>query len=447
MAKSNTVSAARLAAFDVLKEVEAGVFSSVLLAAAEPKLEPLDRALCHELVLGVLRWQLQLDAAIEHYSKRNIATLDLPVLLALRLGLYQLRFLSRIPASAAVNESVNLVARARLSSARPFVNAVLRRAVREPEYSPSSDVSDPLQRVALETSHPRWLIERWAEVFGLEWTESFARANNQSPPTSIRVVRNVASEEDVLENLRAAGASLIPSVVAKHAWRVSGAVPKVRQLVEQGKIYIQDEASQLVAEVVDARAEDHILDLCAAPGGKTSLFADRSNDTARVVGSDFSFRRLETLARTVELQRLKNVRLLVLDARRQLPFTNKTFDKVLVDAPCSGTGTLRHNPEIRWRLTPPDIDDLSRQQLELLMNASAVVKTGGTLVYSTCSVEPEENEQVVDEFLRLQGGYQQVPVKTAPELLTNTGAVRTWPHRHGTDGFFVAALQRINLQE
>jgi len=446
LAKSNNVSPARLAAFEVLKEVEGGAFSSVALAAAEPELQLLDRALCHELVLGVLRWQLQLDALIEHYSQRNVASLDPPVLRALRLGLYQLRFLSRVPASAAVNESVNLVARARLSSARAFVNAVLRRAAREPDYSPSAGVSDPLERVALDTSHPLWLIKRWARAFGLEQTDAFARANNGTPPVAIRVVAPAREENAVLDKLRSAGATITASKIAKDAWRVSGATAKVRELVQAGEIYIQDEASQLVAETVHAQPGDRVLDLCAAPGGKTTLIA-HSTPQAAVVASDISARRLVTVASNVTLHRLQNVDVIVADAAKTLPFSTGEFDRVLVDAPCSGTGTLRHNPEIRWRLTPKDIADLSRQQLRFLLNAAHVIRPGGLLVYSTCSVEPEENEGAVRHFLEAHEHFRQITISVDSELLTESGAARTWPQRDGTDGFFIAAFKQTGLTE
>ena len=295
MAKSNTVSPARLAAFDVLKQVDDGTFSSIALSAADPNLSPLDRALCHELVMGVLRWQLQLDAIIEYFAKRKIQTLDPPVLLALRLGVYQLRFLSRVPASAAVNESVNLVGRARLSSARSFVNAVLRNVAREPDYSPSATLSDSVERLAVETSHPRWLIESWTTSFGIEKTELFARANNEPPPIGIRIVSSTPEESRVLDELRSAGAYLTPSNIAERGWRVSGATVKVRELVEHGDLYIQDEASQLVAEVLNAKPGERILDACAAPGGKTTLIARRTGDSASVVAMDISARRLSTV--------------------------------------------------------------------------------------------------------------------------------------------------------
>jgi 16S rRNA (cytosine967-C5)-methyltransferase len=439
LAKANEVSAARVAAFEVLRQIEGGVFSSVALAKREPELQPLDRALCHELVLGVLRWQRYLDKIIEHHSRRPIESLDTPVLHALRLGLYQLRFLSRIPPSAAVNESVNLVARARLRSACPFVNAVLRRAERETDYSPAADVTNRLERIAIETSHPLWLIERWSDAFGIEEAEAFARANNETPPVAIRLVG--PEESGLLEKLRTAGATFTPSEIANHAWRVSGATSKVRELVQAGEIYIQDEASQLVAETVGAEPGERVLDLCAAPGGKTTLIAHRERK-ASVVAMDISARRLATVASTVVSQRLGNVQLLVADAREKLPFTNQEFDRVLVDAPCSGTGTLRHNPEIRWRVTANDIVEHSRQQLGFLLNGASVVKAGGLLVYSTCSVEPEENEDVIREFLAVRKDFRQVLAGVKAELLTGSGGVRTWPHRNGTDGFYMAMLRK-----
>lgn len=445
MAKSNTVSPARLAAFAALKQVEDGTFSSFALSAADPELSPLDRALCHELVMGVLRWQLQLDAIIEHFAKRKIQTLDPPVLLALRLGVYQLRFLSRVPASAAVNESVNLVGRARLSSARSFVNAVLRSVAREPDYSPSANISDSLERLAVEASHPSWLLKRWAAAFGIEHAELFARTNNETPPVAMRVVTSMADENSVLDELRSAGAVVTSSDIAKHAWRVSGATAKLRELVQRGEVYIQDEASQLVGEVLNARPGDRVLDLCAAPGGKTTLIADRASDGASIVAMDISPRRLTTVAQTIELHRLNSIRLMVADADGTLPFLDKSFDRVLLDAPCSGTGTLRHNPEIRWRLTEDDIIRLAAQQTRFLQNASAVLKPGGVLVYSTCSVEPEENEGAVKDFLAANRQYQQIPVPVKPELLVAEGAARTWPHRDGTDGFFVTALECMKV--
>jgi 16S rRNA (cytosine967-C5)-methyltransferase len=442
LAKLNHVSPARLTAFEILRRVEDGAFSSVLLAAKEEDLNAADRGLCHALVLGVLRWQLQLDKIIEYYADRKVNGLDLGVLLALRLGLYQLRFLTRVPASAAVNESVNLVGHARLRSAQGLVNAVLRRATREHDYDPVAGISDPIEEITIQTSHPAWLIQRWASSFGVEETRSFAQANNLTPPTALRIVHSRANESELLTKLRSAGAIVEPSPIAPGAWRVSDAQSSLRQLASVGEVYLQDEASQLVARVVEPQAGQHILDLCAAPGGKTTQIADLVRDRALIVAADLSPRRLSTVSKTSMAQQLTSIKCLVLDATRPLPFPAAVFDRVLVDAPCSGTGTLRHNPEIRWRISAEDIQSLSARQKQLLLNAASAVKPGGRLIYSTCSVELDENEAVVSSFLGRDDRFRQIRVPVDSSLLTQSGSARTWPQRHGSDGFFIAAFER-----
>ncbi|MFN2530833.1 MAG: 16S rRNA (cytosine(967)-C(5))-methyltransferase RsmB [Pyrinomonadaceae bacterium] len=442
MATAKTVSPARLAAFQVLREIEGGAFSSVALAEKEPNLLPLDRGLCHELVMGVLRWQLYLDALIEHHARRPIQKIDLPVRLALRLGLYQLNFLSRIPPSAAVNEAVNTVGNARLSSARTFVNAVLRNALREPDYDPAQGLQDPFERVAVRTSHPLWLIKRWSGEFGIEHAASFAAANNETPPISFRIVKSATCGSDVLMRLREDGATVEPSRMVTGAWRILRSTGLLRELVAEGKIYLQDEASQLVAHILQARSGERILDLCAAPGGKTTLLADLSDDRSAVIAGDLSARRLATINLAAATQGLRGISLVQLNALCSLPFAEGKFDRVLVDAACSGTGTLRRNPEIRWRITNDDIKTLSGKQLQFLLNAASSVKPGGRLVYSTCSVEIEENESVVDQFLKVAPAFQPAAIEADSVLLTSTGVARTWPQRDGTDGFFVAAFQR-----
>ena len=429
---------ARLVSFEILRRVDAGSYASVLLADREAYLDPRDRALCHELVMGVLRWQLWLDHVIEHFADRKVAGLDLPVKIALRLGLYQLRFLSRIPASAAVNESVNLVRMARLRSAEGFVNAVLRRATREPEYDPSTALSDPIERLSVETSHPRWLLDRWVQLIGFAETQALAIANNHAAPVAFRLVE---PRDEVLERLRAAGASLEASEIAAGAWRVSGGGGELlRLLADQGRIYIQDEASQLAAQTLEARAGDHVLDVCAAPGSKSSQIAALGE--IHVIAGDVHEHRIRTVLQTSRTQRLTNLHCLILDGQVGLPFPDGTFERVLVDAPCSGTGTLRHNPEIRWRISAEDLQDLSARQRQLLCNAARVVKPGGRLVYSTCSLEPEENEGVVAAFLEMTDQFEPASVEVKKELRTTAGTARTWPHRDDTEGFFIAALNR-----
>lgn len=391
--------------------------------------------------MGVLRRQLWLDRLIECYTNRKVDVLDRDVLLALRLGLYQLRFLSRVPASAAVNESVKLTNLAKLRSAGALVNAVLRRATRELEVDPADTIADPIERLAVATSHPRWLIERWHAAFGSEETEKFARANNEPAPVAFRVVQKRASEAEICARLLEAGASVVPSAITKGAWRVNGATKLLHELVDTGELYLQDEASQLVPTLLDLQPGLRVLDLCAAPGSKTTEIADLSLDGGEIIAGDLYEHRLRTIETAARLQGLASIRCVALDATLSLPFPEALFDRVLVDAPCSGTGTLRHNPEIRWRLSSSDIKDLAQRQQAILANAGRVVKPGGRLIYSTCSVEPEENEAVVQDFLQKNERFRLVDLKAALGK-TSTGAIRLWPHREGTDGFFICVMER-----
>ena len=442
LTNSMTVSPARRSAFEILRRVEAeAAYASVLLAALDPEMREDDRSLCHELVLGVLRRRLWLDRSLEHFANRRIAGLDLGVRLALELGLYQLRFLSRIPPSAAVNESVNLVRAARLKSAASFVNAVLRRATREPDYDPSRGVEDPIDRLSIETSHPHWLIDRWVNAFGFEEAANLARANNQPAPAAFRLTaKSQHDKEQILDRLTAAGVEVVRSEIAPESWRVTRGGRATQELARDGLIYLQDEASQFVAYLLNAEAGHRILDLAAAPGSKASHIAMLAPG-ATIVAGDLYPRRIATTRGLAATQGAR-LHFLVHDATKQLPFADNSFDRVMLDAPCSGTGTLRHNPEIRWRLEPADIDELSGQQQAMLANAARLVRPHGRVVYSTCSVEVEENERVVERFLAEHEDFVRAELSGPDELKTPNGDIRTWPHRQDVDGFFVAVLER-----
>jgi 16S rRNA (cytosine967-C5)-methyltransferase len=419
---------ARTAAFDVLLRVETErAFSSVLLDAAEKELSPRDRSLCHELVMGTLRRQIYLDAAIDHFSAAK--KMDAAVLVALRLGLYQLFFLDKIPDHSAVNESIGLVKRAKKTSAAGFVNAILRRATRE-TFTPA--FTDELDQLSTETSHPRWLLDRWIEQFGDDEARSLAQANNEKPRLAFRP----AGAHDMREQL---AIRYQTSQMVAGCYIAASFDSELRQLAASGDIYFQDEASQLVAHAVPAG--ERLLDICAAPGSKTSLIASLHRES-RIFAGDLHIARVDFLRRNCERQHPGRIAIVQYDAERPLPFADETFDTVLVDAPCSGTGTIRHNPEIRYFVSAQDIADLSTKQLAMLNNASKLVKPGGTLVYSTCSLEREENEAVSDAFLQRADGWQLLTPMVSETLITNEGHARTFPHREGMDGFFIAMFGR-----
>ncbi|HYL47004.1 MAG TPA: 16S rRNA (cytosine(967)-C(5))-methyltransferase RsmB [Candidatus Limnocylindrales bacterium] len=453
------VSRARAIAFETLRRVEEqGAYASdVLHAELDERVKAEDAALATEIALGVLRWRALLDFLLERQLKKPVARLDLPVTLALRMGLYQLRFLERVPARAAVNESVELVKRARKTSAASLVNAVLRRLG---EGSAREDVAKLLppgrsrpEQLAILYSHPAWLVERWLARRGEAQTIELLKADNEAPPLSC-AVHDAAHFEEIKGALEKSGLRVEPGRLLKSALTVSGGSPARTAAFAKGWISIQDEASQAIPLLLDVRAGDRVLDLCAAPGGKTAALARAAGETGLVVAADRHAHRLRAMSAQLERLQLKNVALVELDAEKPLPFGAK-FDRILVDAPCSGTGTLARHPEIRWRLRPEQLGDLQRQQIAILRAAAAQLAPGGRLVYSTCSLEAEENENVVEAVLRDTTSLRRLPaeeaaVALAPHLAAGDeprslfdahGQFRTVPDMHSTDGFFAAVLQ------
>ncbi len=439
------VSPARIAAFEILSKIETEqAFSSVLLPFYEAKLEPKDRALCHEITLGTLRKQLYLDRIIEKLS--NGKKLDASVKIILRSALYQLMFLDKIPAHAAINDAVNLVQKAKKTSAKGFVNAVLRRTTRE--ETAELNYADDIERISVETSHPRWLIEHWTRQFGWAETERLARANNETPNTAFRLTAK--SSEQTVENLKKLGLEITESKIAKNAWQVSNANQMLRLFAEEGTIYFQDEGSQLIAQTVDLKTGESFLDVCAAPGSKITQIANfgnlienrKSKIENLIVGGDFFEPRIRILQANSRRQQTENVSILRYDAEQDLPFAAESFDVILLDAPCSGTGTIRHNPEIRYFLRETDFEELAAKQLRILNGASKVLKKNGRLIYSTCSLETEENEAVAERFLAENQDFIKMPPKVSAAFLTADGYAKTFPPTDQTDGFFIAVFEK-----
>ena len=421
------ISPARTAAYEVLLKVERErSYSSVLLPQYESELDERDSALCHQLVLGILRRKLYLDKRIrEHAGAKKI---DIEVLTALRIGAYQLLELDRIPDHSAVNDSVALVQRARKVSAKGFVNAILRKIAREKVRVESSNSID---EVSIRLSHPRWLLDRWISQFGYERAVAIARANNQPSRIAYRFTGwELGTEIQGTASDIAEGACIVPRLSSE-----------LRELSEQGNIYFQDEASQMVANLISIPEGGRFFDVCAAPGGKTSLIA-LNNRSAVIVAGDIYTQRVEFLRANCIRQGISSVVVAQYDAVTALPFADYSFDTILVDAPCSGTGTIGSNPEIRYFLRLEDIVELSKKQLSILLNASKLVKQGGRLYYATCSIEREENEDVISSFLARSDDFAAAESDVAGRFATSDGFGRTFPDRDGTDGFFFAALRR-----
>jgi 16S rRNA (cytosine967-C5)-methyltransferase len=441
-----SISPARRVAFDILRRVETeGAYAAVLLnALPSASLSREDRALAQELTLGVLRHQQTLDYFIERYARRPIKRLDLAVVIALRLGLYQLRHLARIPHSAAVNEAVNLVKQARLTSAAAMVNAVLRNAARQLDDQPGDGIDDPLARLAVETSHPTWLLERWIKAYGETEARALALADNQTPPVAFRINTLRGTAQEALAQLEGEGVTAHPSAIAPGAFIGEGSGASLARAAERGIVYIQDEASQLVSLLLEPNPGERLLDLCAAPGSKSSHLAALTGDNAWIVACDLHPHRLASLKASSQRLGIKCIDTVALDATQALPFIPSAplFDRVLIDAPCTGTGTLRRNPEIKWRLAATSITRLAEIQLSLLMRAADRLRRGGRLVYSTCSIEREENEDVIHRLLAGGAPFRRLQPEARADLITVDGFVRTFPHRHSTDGFFAAVLEK-----
>ncbi len=473
------VSIARAIAFDILRRVESeGAYASDLLHAelgGEEKrpgaalTKPEDAALATEIVLGVLRWRRLLDFLLAPYLKKPVERLDLAVALALRIGLYQMCFLERIPGRAAVNESVELVKRAKKSSAAALVNAVLRHtaasgvAKLHKATAPSGAAGQfadrrlsslpTAERLAILYSHPTWLVARWLTHLGQDRTAALLDANNRAPRLSCSV-RDTERREEIASGFRKSGLRVDPGAFLRDAFAVSGGSVTRTEAFRCGAISIQDEASQAIPLLLGVHPGDGVLDLCAAPGGKTPSLVHAAGESGMVIAADRHAHRLQAMRRQFERLHLAGVRIVELDAEKPLPFARK-FDRILVDAPCSGTGTLARHPEIRWRLKPEQLNEFHRLQAAILGSALDALAPSGRLVYSTCSLEPEENEFVIREILARRD-VRSVPSANLAALLDpclapgvrpqalfdREGFFRTLPGQQATDGFFAAVLER-----
>jgi 16S rRNA (cytosine967-C5)-methyltransferase len=453
------VSAARAAAFDILLRIEreSSYASELLHSQTYQRLATLDHALATELVMGVLRWRSLLDSQIAESSDQPLSKLDLEVLIALRLAVYQLGWLTRVPVRAALHESVELVKRARKRSAASFVNAVLRKLsarISPGEGIPQRTIDESsVQAVAASSAHPLWLVERWTQAYGIDSTLRICQHDQSAPVTAIRLRHPEAEEQ-----LKGEGIELVAGVLLASARRVQRGDITGTAAFRAGLCVIQDEASQLVAALLGHGS--NVLDCCAAPGGKTLAVSDL-NPNANITAIELHPHRARLMRKLLDThgfadeQRGRSIRVVAADARG-LPFAAK-FDGVLADVPCSGTGTLARNPEIKWRITPEDLGDLQARQISILRAAMAQVAAGGRLIYSTCSLEREENEDVIEQSLAEDGSFRVIDcvaelkrlqregelIYADPTSLTRGRYLRTLPGVQPCDGFFAAILERI----
>lgn len=447
------ISPARRLAYQVLLRVErTQSYADLLLNSCLEKepLSPADRHLAWELVLGVLRHRGRLDWTLGTLVHGSWDKIKLPVKTALRLGAYQLLYLQRVPAYAALDEAVELVAREEGGRARGLVNAVLRKLQQEGEPQPPPQTQDPLAYLEHYLSHPRWLDQRWRERYGTTETSALCQANNRPHPLTLAVNLNKISREKLAARLGVAAEKIEKGGWSPQALKVQGlAAIGEQEAYRQGLYWVQDEASQLIAYLVAPQPGEVILDACAGKGTKALQMALMMKDQGTVLALDPQERvkgQMQEAGKRLGVTILKPMTGTAQEAGKLLP---QPVDKVLVDAPCSGLGTLRHHPEIKWRRKPEDFRRLSALQLEILNGAARVVKAGGILVYAVCTWEPEETREVMEHFLEQNPQWQKVSAKTtlppaaAENMVDQEGFFLSFPHKHGTDGFFGARLQKI----
>jgi len=440
---------ARILAFQVLLHVEqkASHPDRLIRAVLERhgRMEERDKALLTELVYGTLRWQGRLDWHIDRLSKVKPSKIVPAVRVLLRLALYQILMLDRIPAHAAVNESVKIAKSTQPAHLVSFVNAVLREAVRRGENWDWPSVAEtPAEHLAVMTSHPLWFVRRWIEEVGFEETKGLCVANNGIAALVLRVNRLKADSFRVLEWLRENAIDAAPSPHLEDAVRVSSLGRDVAGLpmFAEGWIQVQDEASQIVSHLLSPEPGERVLDLCSGFGGKSTHMGALMRNEGEIVAVDTSAWKLEELKENAERQGIEIIRPLAADAIEISPDRIGTFDCVLVDAPCSGFGSIRRKPDIKWVRHPKDPFRFARVQKEILSHAGSFVKRGGVLVYATCTIFREENEEVAADFTAVHPDWRLEPaVDYLPERcksMEERSFFRSWPHRHGIDGFFGA---------
>ena len=421
-------------------------------------INPREQRLANALVYGVVRWQYQLDWVLSHFINPRFIV-DIKHRTILRLGAFQLLHLDSIPPHAAINETVQLTKKG--SKSAGFINAVLRNLQRKSaELSYPSIDSHPVKHISYSLSYPEWLIKRWINTHGLAWTLSFCKSSNQIAPLTFRLNTLRTHRKKLFDLMHKYDYEAIPTQYAPDGITVEKSTVRsnenvsatsgknvLRKLLSEGEAYMQDESAMLVPHLLNPTGMELIVDLCAAPGGKTTHLASLMNNTGTVIASDVSDKKLRLLSENCKRLGVNSVKVQRTDiVKDDLSFVFAA-DAVLIDAPCSGFGTLRRHPDIVWNKTPKQLIGLKNFQFRLLKNVAPHIKPGGVLVYSTCTIEPSENQEIIRRFL---DRYTMFSIEHASELLpelpksmiSSEGFLQTIPHEHGIDGTFAARLRR-----
>ena len=444
---------ARSIAYDILIRVSEGAFADLALDGElekHPQLDSRDRGLATELVYGVLRHRRRLDFVLQSFCSKPLDRVDAGVLELLRLGCYQLLLLDRIPQRAAVYETVELARRRRMQRATGFINGILRAVIREGQGLTWPDAeTEPLAYLETVLSLPDWLARRWLDDLGPEQAQALATAMLAPAPVCLRA-NTLRTDRARLQNDLARQDCLSePTRFAAEGLRVLSGMSRHLPGTKEGWWQKQDEASMLIAHLLNPQPGERILDACAAPGGKTTHMAALTHNLAGILAMDLHPQRLKLVEQGAKRLGCQGIETRAWDLTSPPTFLEAgSFHRILVDAPCSGLGVLRRNPEIRWRRRPEELAQLAQRQLAILRNVAPLVRPGGRLLYSLCTFGREETDDVCDAFLAACPEFERedlrpgLPAGWRP-LFDESGALRTWPHRHdGMDGFFAAAFRR-----
>jgi 16S rRNA (cytosine967-C5)-methyltransferase len=422
------------------------------LLGKNPQIKLVDRSLIYQLVYGVLRWQGKIDWVLRQFSQIALEKLSPGTLFILRLGIFQLLFLSRIPVSAAVNESVKLAKSGREPWTANFINAVLRAMDRGREGLSFPSREDPVSYLEVNFSHPSWLVEHWLETFGFEKTLDLCESNNKIPPYTIRVNRTKITRPQLIKRLEPKSLALEATPYSPLGIRIEGPrKPLIEdELYQQGFFQIQDEASQIIAPILDPQPGESILDLCAGAGGKTGHLAQLMNNQGNIWAVDLDPKKIKAQMENTARLGFNIIQGLTGDGLKEDLFSDTTlkFDRILIDAPCSGWGVMSRNPDLKWRLGPEDSPRLARIQNKFLQNGAGWLKSKGVLVYCTCTLNREENQGAIQNFLQENPEFLLEEVssflpETARVLTDNQGCYQTWPPTHKMDGFFAARFKKV----
>jgi 16S rRNA (cytosine967-C5)-methyltransferase len=408
------------------------------------ELNDLDKRFLTELTHGVVRWKTRLDFIIEQFCKNKFAMQDPNIRNAMRVALYQILFLSKIPHAAAVNEAVEFVKKIRGQKAANLVNAVLRNIIRNLNKLPTPDhETDPVQYLSIMYSHPSWMVKRWVDRYGLYETEQLLSANNERPTIVVRANTLKTTADELVKlfeerNIRNTRSKYLENFIK--VGHLSGIYNL--DLFEKGYFSVQDESSGLVVKLLDPKPGETVIDLCSAPGGKTTFIGELMKNQGKIIAVDKYEHRLNLVKQSCERLGVENVEFIPKDA---LEVDVEPADKVLVDAPCSGLGVIQKKPDIKWQRELSDIRNLAKTQIELLEKASKLVKNGGVIVYSTCTIEPEENIEVVKEFLSKHPEFKIDDARNylPSDIVNGEGCMETYPHKHDMDGGFAVRLIKV----